>query len=178
MRDTNEIMNEIKSVKSEINSVEGTECDVYARIVGYYRSVKNFNVGKKSEFKDRVMFDQPNDIALPLAVEESSCPDCMIKLPKPIADLAIDDKVSTNDIKYVFFSQPKCPKCGPFKDHIISSHLDEVTYNDAATESGMNKAVELGVVSTPTMIMYSGNKEIKRFYSVEEFKEFQVESQR
>ncbi|KMQ51413.1 Ribonucleotide reductase of class III (anaerobic), large subunit [Chitinispirillum alkaliphilum] len=33
------------------------EAEVYARIVGYYRPVKNWNPGKKSEYKDRTVFD-------------------------------------------------------------------------------------------------------------------------
>jgi ribonucleoside-triphosphate reductase (formate) len=31
----------------------GEETEVYARIVGYYRPVQNWNLGKKSEYKDR-----------------------------------------------------------------------------------------------------------------------------
>ena len=28
-------------------------CEVFARVVGYVRPVKNFNAGKQEEFKDR-----------------------------------------------------------------------------------------------------------------------------
>ena len=35
----------------------GQECEVYSRIVGYLRPVKNWNKGKQEEFKDRVMFN-------------------------------------------------------------------------------------------------------------------------
>ncbi len=34
----------------------GKECEVYSRVVGYYRPVKNWNEGKKKEFKDRKEF--------------------------------------------------------------------------------------------------------------------------
>ena len=34
----------------------GEETEVYSRIVGYYRPVKNWNLGKKSEYRDRKMF--------------------------------------------------------------------------------------------------------------------------
>ena len=33
-------------------------CEVYSRVVGYYRPVRNFNNGKKEEFEDRVLFKQ------------------------------------------------------------------------------------------------------------------------
>lgn len=29
------------------------ECETYSRVVGYYRPVQNWNVGKKAEFKER-----------------------------------------------------------------------------------------------------------------------------
>ena len=35
----------------------GEETEVYTRIVGYYRPVKNWNLGKKSEYAERKTFD-------------------------------------------------------------------------------------------------------------------------
>jgi anaerobic ribonucleoside-triphosphate reductase len=32
------------------------ECEVYSRVVGYIRPVKQWNKGKKQEFKDRVNY--------------------------------------------------------------------------------------------------------------------------
>ena len=32
-------------------------CEVYSRIVGYYRPVDNWNEGKKQEFEERKNFD-------------------------------------------------------------------------------------------------------------------------
>jgi ribonucleoside-triphosphate reductase len=34
----------------------GSETDVYSRVVGYYRPIKNWNRGKQEEFKDRLAF--------------------------------------------------------------------------------------------------------------------------
>ena len=31
----------------------GLPCEVYSRVVGYFRPVSNWNKGKKEEFKDR-----------------------------------------------------------------------------------------------------------------------------
>ena len=31
----------------------GSECEIYSRVVGYYRPVKRWNIGKQQEFKDR-----------------------------------------------------------------------------------------------------------------------------
>lgn len=39
--------------KDILNGVYDQETEVYSRIVGYYRSVSNFNKGRAQEFKDR-----------------------------------------------------------------------------------------------------------------------------
>ena len=35
----------------------GAETEVYSRVTGYFRPVKNWNRGKREEFKQRKMFD-------------------------------------------------------------------------------------------------------------------------
>ena len=33
-----------------------TKCEVWSRVVGYLRPIQQWNEGKQSEFKDRVVF--------------------------------------------------------------------------------------------------------------------------
>ena len=51
-----EIDKEIEETKEALKNVHGTETEVYARIVGYYRAVKHWNKGKRDEFDQRKMF--------------------------------------------------------------------------------------------------------------------------
>ena len=51
-----EVEAEIARTEAELAECRGTECEVYARIVGYYRSVKNWNRGKREEFGERRPF--------------------------------------------------------------------------------------------------------------------------
>ena len=37
---------------------ERQQCEIWTRVMGYYRPVENWNVGKKQEFKDREYFSQ------------------------------------------------------------------------------------------------------------------------
>ncbi|WP_371177292.1 ribonucleoside triphosphate reductase [Buchananella felis] len=37
---------------------EPVECEVWTRVMGYFRPVKSFNTGKKGEYNDRVMFTE------------------------------------------------------------------------------------------------------------------------
>ncbi|MCS4484727.1 ribonucleoside triphosphate reductase [Gleimia sp. 6138-11-ORH1] len=38
---------------------EQTECEIWTRVMGYFRPLKSFNIGKKSEFAERVSFREP-----------------------------------------------------------------------------------------------------------------------
>jgi len=35
------------------NKICGKQCEVFSRVVGYYRPVQNWNNGKREEFKER-----------------------------------------------------------------------------------------------------------------------------
>jgi len=39
-----------------------TKCEVYSRIVGYIRPIKNWNEGKLEEFRSRKLFDVGQDL--------------------------------------------------------------------------------------------------------------------
>ena len=43
-------------LEQELKNVKGTECDVYSRVVGYHSPTKQWNEGKKEEFKNRETF--------------------------------------------------------------------------------------------------------------------------
>ena len=47
------IENKISDIKTELQEVHGTKCEVYSRVVGYLRPVQNWNNGKKEEFAMR-----------------------------------------------------------------------------------------------------------------------------
>lgn len=48
-----------KLEKDEKSDICGLPCEVYSRIVGYYRPVQSWNNGKVEEFKDRTIYDTP-----------------------------------------------------------------------------------------------------------------------
>ena len=51
-------------------------CEVYSRIVGYFRPVQNWNIGKKKEFDQRVEFDLKESNLNPTRKLEVKCPSC------------------------------------------------------------------------------------------------------
>nr|WP_201328081.1 anaerobic ribonucleoside-triphosphate reductase [Thermotomaculum hydrothermale] len=52
----------LEELKRRLETVKGEKCEVWTRVMGYHRPVSEFNKGKKSEFKERVYFEE--DIAL------------------------------------------------------------------------------------------------------------------
>ncbi len=42
----------------ELPQEERTKCEVFTRVMGYYRPVNYFNVGKQAEHEERVCFEE------------------------------------------------------------------------------------------------------------------------
>ncbi|MFP4485124.1 MAG: anaerobic ribonucleoside-triphosphate reductase, partial [Spirochaetaceae bacterium] len=57
MRSVQEIDQELETLRGRLASVQGTETEIYTRIVGYYRSLKNWNKGKREEYDHRRTFE-------------------------------------------------------------------------------------------------------------------------
>lgn len=52
--------------------VSRTKCEIYTRVMGYYRPVTQFNNGKKSEFYSRTYFKEGKTLNSQF-IEEYSC---------------------------------------------------------------------------------------------------------
>ena len=52
-----EIRSRIEELENKLKNVKGTKCEVYSRIVGYFRPVKDWNVGKHEEYKERETYN-------------------------------------------------------------------------------------------------------------------------
>ena len=51
--------NEATSADPQLNESERTRCEVWTRVMGYYRPVSMWNAGKQSEYADRKAFLEP-----------------------------------------------------------------------------------------------------------------------
>jgi anaerobic ribonucleoside-triphosphate reductase len=45
--------------KEKLKNVKGTKCEVYSRIIGYYRPLSEWNAGKKEEWQKRKNYKWP-----------------------------------------------------------------------------------------------------------------------
>lgn len=54
---TKENTEELNEILKE-NVEKRTKCLVYTRVMGYHRPIESFNIGKKGEHKERVLFNE------------------------------------------------------------------------------------------------------------------------
>jgi len=48
---------DLKDTKEKLKNFVPKECEIYSRVVGYYRPIKQWNPGKQEEWKDRVTYE-------------------------------------------------------------------------------------------------------------------------
>ena len=126
----------LSTLKAELLTVEGTPTEVYSRIVGYYRSVRNWNAGKREEFCARKEFSFPS------MLDEGSA----------VAS-------------YRLFTRSACPNCPPVHDYLSASGLPGVIV-DVDSDEGLELARRFDVLSTPTAIMLdAAGKQLYRAHS-------------
>ena len=177
-----EIDAEIEQVKHELEDVHGTEAEVYARIVGYYRSVRNWNKGKREEYKERKVFTpSKEEMAAHIAATEGNegAPSCECGNPQgglAVAGAPEAGATASGAEKGAFahielFTRKTCPNCPPVKEY-VEGHFEGVRLVDVDSAEGFARAQECDVLSTPTVIFYGDdNAEIARAHSVSELKE-------
>lgn len=95
----------------------------------------------------------------------------------PLKIITDGESDTIKEYKYLLFTQPKCPKCGPFKEKLSSTIVD-IDHIDATTEVGSKLASEFGIMSTPTLLVLVNGKEETRFFDPDEFIKYDVEIMR
>lgn len=130
---------EILALKKQLDQVKGKETEVYSRIVGYYRSVRNWNVGKTGEYRERIPFSTVTgrEIA-PLVKEEAA---------------AETRRTEGEYHSYSYFYRTTCPNCPPMKEALGSLDISSRSFNVDSPE-GMAEAAELNIFSAPTVVFF------------------------
>lgn len=166
MRAIAEIDADIASVKAEMQDVHGTQTEVYARIVGYYRSVRNWNKGKREEYRHRKLFvaDETSILAHLPATGECACG----VVAGEDADIATSG--STVADRYELYVRKTCPNCPPVKECCTNLPVSGEQI-DVDQSEGFARASAAGVYSTPTVIFYDATgSEVGRSYTVKEIR--------
>ncbi len=123
----------------------GKETEVYSRITGYYRPVKNWNDGKSQEFKDRKVYNIENSVLKRdgAAVEEAA------------AECACETKEAE---KILLFTTETCPNC-----KLAVQWLDKagIGFEKLLVSENPDLAKELELKQAPTLVVYANGEAVK-----------------
>ena len=133
----------------------GAEAEVYSRITGYYRPVKNWNDGKSQEYKERKTYD----IATSVLTHEG---------PKTQSAAACDCKQASLADGVYLFASATCPNC-----KIAQSLLDKagISYTKVLAEQNVALTESLGIKQAPTLVKVAGGA-VEKFPTVPNIKKF------
>lgn len=113
----------------------GREAEVYSRITGYYRPVKNWNDGKAQEFLDRREY--------------------------VVGDLARPVTKPSKDKELLLFTTPTCASCAMVKKTLVNAGIehrviDASVHQDLVEKYGVQQAPSLVAVSNSSTEKYVG----------------------
>ena len=136
----------------------GKETEVYSRITGYYRPVKNWNVGKSQEFKDRLTYNVGTSVlkkSVPITEE--------IKAVKQ--EVAAPAAVSG---KAILFSRVTCPNCRVAEQLLGKAGVE---FEKLIADDNKDLCLQYGVKGAPTLVITDGENFVSH-YSVPEIKKY------
>ncbi len=116
----------------------GGETEVYSRITGYYRPVKNWNAGKSQEFKDRMVYE----------VEGSYHPKKKASVKKPKKNIGIPSSNENN----LLFTTKTCSNCKMIQKMMNDSNIPYLLVD---AENNPNLVKEFDVMQAPTLVVVS-----------------------
>lgn len=119
----------------------GKATEVYSRITGYYRPVKNWNDGKAQEFKDRKTYEINPD-ANPSVEEGDHC--CLEH------ERSATPRVS----EVLLFTTPTCPNCKMAK---MMLEKEGVAYKLIDTSTQKEMALAYHITQAPTLLVPNGD---------------------
>ena len=131
----------------------GEKTEVYSRITGYYRPVKNWNAGKTQEFKERKVYN------IDKSVENKECAtDTVVETPV----------VQPQTDEILLFTTKTCPNCKMAKMLLDKANIQ---YKVIDAEENVDTTKLYHVTKAPTMIVpsagantyYDNASEIKRY---------------
>ena len=125
------------------------ETEVYSRITGYYRPVKNWNDGKAQEFEDRKEYQLGHSHLTHDGVLHNH-DHVHVGTEKPIQEAAPE-----TDDRIILFATRTCPNC-----RMARTFLDNagIAYDEVFADEDEAMSDKYGIRQAPTLVVESGGK--------------------
>ena len=137
----------------------GKATEVYSRITGYYRPVRNWNDGKSSEFENRKTYE-PEEL---FSVNRNLLEEAGVEMPRVgtqtlgRANRVEAPKSNSDAEKVILVTTKTCPNCQAAKNYLNQAGIEyDVIFADEA--DGAEIAVQYNVSAAPTLIVQSGEE--------------------
>lgn len=138
----------------------GEETEVYSRITGYYRPVRNWNAGKSQEYRDRREYNLATSKMKKADISEVS-ETCECEKRAEVVTLTLDSPLT-------LFTKQNCPNCKVAKSMLERAGI-EVEILDSNENVELAKALELR--SAPTLVTFDGEN-VTKYSGVSAIKEY------
>ena len=127
----------------------GEETEVYSRITGYYRPVKNWNDGKSQEYKDRKVYN--------VSAFEGKDPTNKADCVKTCACESKPEQIteSVEEAKLTLFATKSCPNCK------MAVHFLEkagIAFTEVFADENPDLARANGIRQAPTLVVEAGGE--------------------
>lgn len=137
----------------------GNTTEVYSRITGYYRPVRNWNDGKSSEFENRKTYE-PEEL---FSINRNLLDEAGVDLPRVgTQTLGRANEVTTatskpDTDKLILVTTKTCPNCQAAKNYLNQAGIEyDVILADEA--DGAEIAGQYNISAAPTLIVQSGEE--------------------
>ena len=137
----------------------GNATEVYSRITGYYRPVRNWNDGKSSEFENRKTYE-PEEL---FSVNRNLLEEAGVDEPRVgtqtlgRANRVEAPKSNSDAEKVILVTTKTCPNCQAAKNYLNQAGIEyDVILADEA--DGAEIAVQYNISAAPTLIVQSGEE--------------------
>lgn len=137
----------------------GNTTEVYSRITGYYRPVRNWNDGKSSEFENRKTYE-PEEL---FSINRNLLDEAGVDLPRVgTQTLGRANEVATatskpDTDKLILVTTKTCPNCQAAKNYLNQAGIEyDVILADEA--DGAEIAGQYNISAAPTLIVQSGEE--------------------
>ena len=126
----------------------GKEAEVYSRITGYYRPVKNWNDGKRQEYKNRTVYDIIHSKSPEQKMKSYGAAEKLAEQAagKEEPKAAAADKIEEDGM--YLFTTSTCPNCKMAKEM-----LAEEQYEVIDAERRPDLAAQYGIMQAPTLLV-------------------------
>ena len=126
----------------------GEETEVYSRITGYYRPVKNWNAGKSQEYRDRREYNLETSV---MKKADVTAAECACETKTAVATVTLENAIT-------LFTKQNCPNCKVAKSLLEKAGV-EFAALDANENAELSRALELK--AAPTLVVFDGENTVK-----------------